>query len=215
MIKKELNLRQQVIYRDAEADRYYRRLAGGLGWPEKDKPGWLVVVAEGLRRDEGLKGHPLYVVGERECANIEDLHRGCRELRAQLACEVWLADLENKGAKRLFLRGNEELGEAGRVWLRAGAYSASGKLKGLAHLQVIAHLLDTVSREERKVLNFGESRLPGMLASLEPQQLGEDLSGWPALAALGYAVAELVLRQPREQSKGPAVVFETVPANWR
>jgi len=68
-------------YRNAETGETYLHLAGGIGWPWKDVPGFVVVIAVG--KMPGEKGDaPLFTcMDELEDHRIEGLLEGCLRLR--------------------------------------------------------------------------------------------------------------------------------------
>jgi hypothetical protein len=194
MIKRVLNIRKEVLFRDQERQLVYRRVVGAVGWPWEPKPGFLVVIGEQYAYDHGLKGRPLQILAEREVTTIAGLHQGCMELRNQCACDTWLADLGQKEALRLFRNLNRGLSEGGPepVWLTEAPYS-----QGEGQLQTLFQMLGMVQSQERKLLSYGpESTLPGYAMGLDQKDLKQAAGKFPALAALGYAVAELILREP-------------------
>lgn len=200
MMKRVVNLRKEIIFQDTETGKIYRRVIGALGWPWEPKPGFMVVIGERNVLDQGLKGRPLEVLAEREVQSIADLHRGCRELRKQWACDTWLANLEQKEALRLFRKLNQEIvGKLNQenvgpepIRLAAAPYS-----QGDGQMQTLFQMLGMVQSPERKLLSYGSgSKLPGYGMGLDARDLQQPAIKFPQLAALGYAVAEMILREP-------------------
>lgn len=68
-------------FRNLETGDRYLWLAGGIGWPWKDLPGFVVIVAVGKMLGEGVDG-PLFIcLDELEDYRIEGLLSGCLRLR--------------------------------------------------------------------------------------------------------------------------------------
>jgi len=199
MIKRLETMTKKIIFADEERGFYYRRIVGGLGWPAENKPGYLVVLGEDLVEVTALMGRRLWVLAEQEGAHLEDLHRGCLELRLRCKCDFWLADREQLVELRLFRRLTQDksLGEMVGVNLRTAPYSQAG-----SKLAVLAQILASVTNAERKLLTFGaDSNLPAALRAVSAEDLKKEAGNFPSLAALGYAVAEMILREPADTGK--------------
>lgn len=229
MIEKELSLTEQVIYHDRESGRYYRRIIGGLGWGQPPEKGALVVVGEDLRERQGLRARQLWVVAEREVLGMQALYAGCLELRRFFGAERWVADKGRREQVALFNQAQSSYGEEWvrdewgnriePIYLRAAALSDQAlKVKS------ILELLDDLLEPGRKILFLGEeSRAGRARANLSYEDMGRPLADFPWLAALGFAVAELILRQlPADRwqrqvqgKPGPMMVSESAPELWR
>lgn len=193
MIKKLSNLSKEVVYQNPELGESYRRVVGGLAWPALPEPGYLVVVAEDWSRDDGLKARKLRILAEREAATVAEMYRSCLELRKLFHVGTWRADMENKQEVNLFLRQYLELHFNQDVYLSAAAYS-----RGDALLGTYAQLILELVQPGRKILRFGEaSQLNSYLVTRNPEDMKKPARQFPPLAALGYAAAEIMLREPR------------------
>lgn len=188
-IEKTLGWNREIIFQNRETKQCYRRIIGGLAWPALPAPGFLVVMAEEILPNRSLNAPRLWVVAEQEAASIKDLHRYCRELRRQCQAEMWLTDTSRKQEVRLFRNYDREFVK-NPISLHAAPYSDSSPT--MIYIQIIAEL----TRPERKVLHFGESRLSGYMLSRTPEEGERPAADFPPLAALGYVCAEVVLRQP-------------------
>jgi hypothetical protein len=192
MIKKVLNIRQQVVYQNQEFKESYRRVVGGLAWPALPEPGYLVVMGENWVRDDGLNARGLRILAEREAMTIAELHRGCLELRKLCQVESWLTDMAKRQEVNLFLRQNLDLHLRKDVYLAAAAYAQKSPSLGI-YAQLILELV----QPGRKVLTFGpNSQLNGYLLARTAEEMREPAGKFPRLAALGYGVAEMVIREP-------------------
>lgn len=194
MIKKVLNVRQEVIFEHQEAGRWYRRLVGGLGWPWAGKPGWLAVVAEEVLPDPQLGLRKFYLLAEQEAEDIAGLHLGCRELRRDCCCEVWQADLHQEAPRQLFRRENDRLTQKVRVQLQPAPYSGAGGLLALWQM------FKAVLHSDRKRLFLGErQQISAQLEAMTDEDVRRPVPEFPAAAALGFAVARLLLSEPAVQ----------------
>lgn len=201
MMKRLNNIRNEILFQNPESQVIYRRVVGAVGWPWEPKPGYMVVLGERSSFNLGLKGRPIDVLAEREVGSIAAIHQGCLELRKLWACDTWLANLEQVEALRLFRRLNQgqpvnrsdQLVALGQpVTLQPAPYS-----QGDARLQTLFQMLALVQSPDRKLLNYGpDSKLPGYAMGLDQQELQQPAAKFPALSALGYAVAEILLREP-------------------
>jgi hypothetical protein len=208
-LKRVVNIKKEILFQNPDTGIFYRRVAGAVGWPWEPRPGFMVVIGERFAFDQGLQGRPLEVLAEREVDSITALHQGGLEMRKLWACDLWLADLGQEEAVRLFMKMNRNLGLdrqhplAEPIRLRRAPYN-----QGKDRLQTLFHLLGTVQSPERKLLSYGpESKLPGYAMGLDQKDLQKPTVQFPPLAALGYAVAELILREPwSETIRSPQVV---------
>lgn len=192
MIKTVLNIQKELVYQNRETGESYRRVVGGLAWSALPEPGYLVVLAESWVKDDGLKARPLKILAERSAPTLAELHRSCLELRRLCQVGSWLTDLRRKQEVALFLRQNRELQLQTDVCLHPAPYTREG-----ADLGIYAQLIMELVQPGRKVLTFGaESQLNGYLMARNPEEMREPAAKFPQLAALGYAVAELVIHEP-------------------
>ena len=73
--------REMPTYRNKETGETYLYLAGGIGWPWKDVPGFVVIVAVGKMPGEGMDAPLFTCLDELEDDRIEGLLEGCLRLR--------------------------------------------------------------------------------------------------------------------------------------
>lgn len=206
MIKKVLNIRQEVVYQNPELGESYRRVVGGLAWPALPEPGYLVVVAENWAKDDGLEARKLRVLVERGFNTIVEMHRTCQELRKSCKVGMWLTDMQRNQEVRLFLRQNRDLNLIEDVYLAEAPYAREA-----VSLGTYAQLIMELVQPGRKILQFGaESQLSGHLITRTPEEMNKSAHRFPSLAALGYAVAEIVIRQPVD----PRVLIPKPITTW-
>lgn len=209
MIKKSLTIRQDVVYEHPWAGPegksiFYRRMVGGLGWPWGPEPGYLVVLAEETVRNESLKARKLWVLAERQVASIAELHQGCLELRHLFCADNWLAEVQQREAVQIFYQANRELKLATHIYLQAAHYAGE-------KVALIDQLIGQLTQKSRKVLHFGKgSKLSAYLSKMTSEDFNHQVGRFPPLAALGYAVAEMVLREPAD----PKVLNQKPITTW-
>lgn len=202
MIKKLLNIRREIVYQDVENKRFYGRIIGGLSWAESIEPGFLVVLGEEFKEDLGLRARRLWLLKEQEGDTVVSLHRLMREMRVSCACDEWVGDKRQEAHLRIFRQENAiQASLPAMVSLRMAPLA--GERLGVL-LQPIYESLEP----ERKVLMLGHSRSRDALANIERENLKQPAGQFPILAALGYAVAEMVLRQPRRQGQEPRAISD-------
>jgi hypothetical protein len=211
VIKKVLNVCQELVYVHDDLGESYRRVVGALAWPVLGKPGFLVVLAEYWVFDQGLKARPLRILVSMEKATIQDLHQGCLELRKLCQAENWLADMTKKHEVRHFFQKNRELEMQRPLSLSAAPYTREGPRLGI-YLQMITDMVQV----GRKILIFGDqSGLSSYLMARSKEEMEKPASDYPPLAALGYAASEMLLREPwdpRRMAQPPVTTWN--PMQW-
>jgi len=201
VIKKVFNTRQEVVYQNPEMGEAYRRVVGGLAWPSPPEPGQLVVVAESWAKEPDLETRRLRILAEREFPTIAEMHRGCMEMRKSFTVGSWFTDLSARQEVTLFMRQDRESLEP-NIYL-IGAFFA----RAAVHLGTYGQMVLELVRSHRKILQFGDdSQLSSYLLSRTPEDMKFLARKFPPLAALGYAVAELLFIEPdRPASRAKAV----------
>lgn len=202
MIKKAEYFAGKVVFEDPENQRVYRRVLGALGWPEPPEPGFLVVLAEGLAVEKGLSTRPLWLLAEAQGASVQELYRHCRTLGRMYQVDSWLTDLDRLEEVNWFMHlENERTPGVNRIrmYLSPAAYAGSKVTLG-----TLLQLVDEQCLAGRKVLTFGEGReTAARRQALAPEALSKPARNYPVLAALGYAVAEMVLNGEPEDWQAP------------
>lgn len=171
-------------FEDKESGNKYRRVVCGVAFPWGPKPGYIVVLGEDLNADHSLyqSPHHIHLLAEFEHTEIEPLHRACLKYRDQLSVRSFY--------------GNPEA-PVYSVWQNLNKREAtiyiSEQHEGL-DINTVIQLVKRHTRD-KKTLHFGSnSRLPGYLESVMPEEsIKMDLDEFPAVAALGRALAEIEL----------------------
>ena len=170
-------------FEHTESKRKFRRIVGGFAWPGK-KPGFAVAVGEELDPDPTTRTRHLWVVGETEDFNVENLFRRAFEFLKIYYVEAFYGDSTIEPMMRLLRLSGLSLREA--------PY-ADNERSFRFYVSTIQGYL-----EPEKYLHFGEnSKLPRFLLEVNPEDTSSlDAEGFPAIAAVGYAVSYLKLHQP-------------------
>ena len=169
-------------FEHTESKRKFRRIVGGFAWPGK-KPGFAVAVGEELEPDPATKKRHLWVVGETEDFNIENLSRRANEFKEIYHVEAFYGDSTIEPMMR-FLR-------LSGLSLREAPY-ADNEHSFRFYVSTIQACL-----EPEKYLHFGDnSKLPGYLLEVNPEDTSSlDAQNFPAIAALGYVLSYLDIYQ--------------------
>jgi hypothetical protein len=170
---------------DVKGERLYQRVVGGLAWPG-ERPGFAVVVGETA---SWRPPYHQYLITEIESPNVGELIRHCHELTKKCWVSAWYGRTDGEHTEILAYHNRQARARRERpLSLRSAPESDGGRL--LYHVNLLLSRLDAAN----KSLYFNaESRLPGYLSELQSfadisKAKAED---FPAVAALGYAVAAL------------------------
>lgn len=198
------------IFYEAEAGRKFRRVAGGLAWPARGKPGFLVVLGEDFKKDREFGERHIWRLTEatewqgESFMHPEPLLRCALELARQWLVPVWYAPqsvFEHTALREL----NRELEQdrGARVRVAAPPHYYDGNALTLYNAMVRKRVAT------QKTLHFGESQIPGDLSTFPPDLSGVALEDHPPAAAFFCATAALDFTSPntktrRRTTAGPA-----------
>jgi len=170
-------------FEHTESQRKFRRIVGGFAWPGK-KPGFAVAVGEEFDPDPTTKKRHLWVVGETEDFDVQNLSRRATEFKQIYYVEAFYGDSTIEPMMQLLRHSGLSLREA--------PY-ADNEHSFLFYVSTIQGCL-----KPEKYLHFGDnSKLPGYLLEVKPEDTpSPDAEAFPAIAAIGYAVSYLMLHQP-------------------
>lgn len=204
MIKKILNIRQEIVYQDTETDRAYRRICGAVAWPVHMETGHLVIVGQEWKEDIGLQTRRLWLITEDEVNSILDAHLKMLSLRTLYSADFWVADTSDPGIMKVFRNVKHPPVTMGnRLGLNAAPLAAE-------NVEAMVMQVNELVQPERKILHL----IPGMcqeqLRIIRIEDMKKPLRDFPVLAALGYAVAQMVLHNP-DRISGKANVKKDWP----
>jgi len=172
---------------------HYRRVIGGIGWPRNGRPGAVVVVGEDHIEDKNAGRRPLYVLDEAERHDIMDLYEICVTLQQEHGDVKWFADCAHSFGS-IFEKQNRKNNLRRRRGVRL-----NGVPEAYGELDMVTSIILQRVQNETKSLYFGNVTIfPARLVEigLEDAQ-ARALEDFPAMAALGLAVSNLDLSEPR------------------
>jgi len=172
------------FYHEAE-DRLYQRVVAGFAAPS-ERPGTIVVLAE-----ESF-WRPLFQVhclAEDEAPTLDKLIEAAIELKADYRITDFYGRTSNEDTRRFLELYNREQREKRMPTMEilSAPYSDSGDIA--SHINILRNRL----HPDKKSLHLGKSKiLPGALQEIPIDKLATATdTEFPAVAALGYAVAAL------------------------
>jgi hypothetical protein len=185
-----------IGWHDEKRHRYYRRIWGGIAWPNPllNRLGFVVVVAEDWE-DQGLyclpeqDEVPMRVLAEKESQNFSELMSMCVELSGKV--KSWYCGPNNMAVTGLLLKFNDAQRAAGRPAFShpstAPLIGGNGQLE-----EVLKFGISRIrSRGQRGILNLEDSPLVrACLQNIQPGAPAE-LEDFPALVALCFVVVAL------------------------
>ena len=179
-------------FTQAELKRKGRAICGGVAWPGKLRPGFVVVLA--IVYSDERKLWEIYLLEEYESFNTRELIRQCGLLHSKYEPYRWFGDTTNDSAEEFMFEMRDESGfstsETDLTEMEPFYPYALGKLKELCD-------------EEHRRLFLKNSKVLNYMAEIEQGQVVELKRGdFPALEALIYAVVE-GLRTAESLSAGP------------
>lgn len=174
-------------YKNRETGAEYRRIVGGTANPSGGKPGAAVVVAEDLREDVTFNARHYHVLAEYESMDIPQLLKRCADFQNAYKAKPFYGDSNNAAIVHFLSEFNRDRGSKG-FHISDAPYVSDPH-----NLQLYANLIKTRWEPARRTLHLAEeSKLPHYLAELSPEEVSKvKAQDWPAIAALGYAIATL------------------------
>lgn len=182
---------------DKNTGRLYRRIYAGIHWTGGN-PGAVAVVAEELEKDATLDEHKLWVLAEYESRALSAILTRCQELRKSKEVEKFFGDTSNRPLMTLKRRSGAEFSLSKAPFVD----------EANSHKTYLSLIREKASAT-RRVLNFEEfSGLPSKLGQLNTIPSGDSFrSDYPQVAALGYALAALVVYSFKKQVYHPEVRY--------
>ena len=173
----------------------FRYVVGGFAWPGT-KPGFGLVVGIGYDDDPSQRYPVLQCLAEIEEPDIVRLIRESVRLRKEYMAFYWYGDLENPLNEFLYSI-NKDLREMKEpdFWL-----TSPHNLRQPGSFGYYARLIEDNLKADKKLLFLGEcSKLKGYVSDF-PLEAGVKGTAeeYPAIAALGYAVASARSYRPWE-----------------
>lgn len=197
-------------FTDEQTGAKYRRIVGGMAWPDGGKPGFAVVIAEDFEEDPNLKDRRLWVLREVEESDVAGLVRCCQDFRETFQAKEWFGNRRNESMKAVLYHLQKDVGLKNRFSFSPGPHADDPQGLGY-YLPLIKECLEI----NRRILHFGEgSKLLGYLAGMGDETLNQDPAEYPPIAALGYALSHLRTSAPPIQIRMNKTPGPHGPHSW-
>jgi hypothetical protein len=171
-------------YLETADGREFKRIVGGLAWPHSGKPGFTVVIGENLIEDIKLRVRHLTVIKEMETIDVAGLVRQCQDWQAECLVEDWFGNRENKPMWAIYSQITKDEPNQRRFNLFPASHA--GDPQGMGYYMPMIKEY----RKSPRTLHFQEgSKLERYLDQTGAEALNHDPSEFPAIVALGYALA--------------------------
>ena len=170
-----------VIY-DKDTQKEYARFVGGLSWPTSNKKGWLVVLSEDREPDTTLEKRHIRVQTEFESINPEALIKRAYEYTKSFPDSEFYTDTSNRAM-------GEFLSE-----FEFPFYPQAAPLCDDVHsFDYYLSLIRKLTIPGKKLLHFGNSKLPGLLNVLpaDARMTNSKANNYPSFLALSYALSAM------------------------
>lgn len=180
---------KKTYYYDAIDETEYRRIAGGIGFPYGDQPGFLIVMAEDFPEDPRLKKRRIRLLTEYANDDIEKLIKSIYDYQNRYLIETWYGETDNLIMMHFIDKFNQSLSKK-----KKGLYINDAPFSDDPHnLRLYSHQIKNLLIPTKKALYFGDnSQIPGYLSGLSDDQVRQDQAQkHPIIAALGFLVAGL------------------------
>jgi hypothetical protein len=190
--------KSRFFFEDSETKMKYRRIVVGLALPGV-RPGFIAVVAEELKKDPTLQVRIYRLLAEAEDPDINALFRKGVDSRGIFKVQEFLGNSENKPLMDILRLFNNGLMEK---YIPGLNLSPAPYIKEEGSFYYYANMVRTHLKQDRKNLYLGEgSKVARCLQALPPEEILKASSlDFPAIAALGYAVAYLDSWQPNDNA---------------
>jgi len=177
---------------DPENPRPYFRICGGVAWPYKGRPGFVVLVGEQTRNLRSGDPPKFYGLTESEHRNNGDMLSKCMELTT--AVDTWYSNMvpeAQRVALHQFNLGQERKHAAGTQLINVPMLSEAGEASEL--FSYAEAELDTWTTAGQKTVFLGEcSRVQAALQRVpENWDSAEDILKLPEVTALYYVLGSM------------------------
>ena len=178
------------FFRNAATNVEYRRIVGGLAWPDGGKQGCAVILGELRNSDNTLQNrHHIHRLDERLFDDVSNVVAAAATMQDEWMTTIWATPINDS---RVYLIDdyNDERRKMRRPGLRYGnPYRWAGKGEGL-----ISYYMELVVRRTRdeKTLTFNlPSACADAISKLDSRDEDRKPTDFPAAAALFFALAEI------------------------
>jgi len=176
-------------YYDAGENAEYRRIAGGVGFPYGDLPGFLIVMAEDYNKNPRLKKRQIKLLTEYQNDVTDKIVKAIYDYQNKYLVETWYGETDNLLMMHFIDKFNQSLSKK-----KKGIYISEAPFADDPHnLRLYSHQIKNLLLPTKKALSFGDnSQIPGYLSGLSADQVRQDQAQkHPIIAALGFLIAGL------------------------
>ena len=173
-------------FMDTKTGEGYSRIVGGMCWPSAT-PGFAIMLAELWKEDKAAGRRGYRILAESPGKNPSDLIRVTSEMAKSCLAEIVYADDHNRTMMELLQK------QTYRLHLSTAPFSGEENA-----FETYLLTIRELTQPTRKLLNFGTSRLPGILATIRPDDIATSarhFERYPEAVTLGFAVAGLEMQR--------------------
>jgi len=176
------------FFLDIANNREYRRIVGGVAWPQKEKSGFCCVIGESSHTTARMRTRLNYLLVENQTDDISKLIKHMYDIQIKYLVQSWHSNTESLTMMHFVDKFNAKLPQGKR-----GIYIADASFMDDPHnLKLYTHLIKSQIIPSRKKLYFGDqSCIPIRLNEMSSQDTQSRAEEFPVIAALGYALSEL------------------------
>ncbi len=197
--RKQDIITKEVYFEDLKQGKIqYRRLVGGLAWPfGVEKPGCVVLLAEGRNFSQDTQNRWVWVVGEFVDSSTQELLRMLGMMDDQVYGIDWVADMRDPHFMLIEQWNEDRLFERKKPIVFYNPPEIDKPKRQL--FRFYDQLVDKRTRNQ-KSLFFGKgSEIAKQYAILSPEDFNRPIEEFPCVCAFLYALATIELtREVRE-----------------
>ena len=191
----KLNQREYLVEVDENGreGRQFQRIVGGFAWPTHE-PGFLVILGLDRHKSQAIGRSNIYVLAEHEDPSESNLLATMQQLSYPFYCRRWFSDPDHILARQYF-----------QLWKVQGGKLAyfcdAPEVDDKDHFQLYTTVIRDLLRGENKVLVLGETaaKIRERLLQMPAELKQETAKSFPAILALGYALASLEIYRPTKR----------------
>lgn len=193
--------------------REYRRVVGGLAWPFESKSGYAVVLGETRVEDPEQHQHRVFVIGETEAEDFQELLSRVSMLQDRTLCKEWMTPMRNKGVLIV-----DDYNEEHRYRLRKRPIElATPPMFDDTEQRDLFRFYDRLlarRTNNRKTFHFGRSKVAHHCSAIQPGDLKHHIEEYPPVAACLYALAEMDINSVDHKPYDDSAKIADSVAGW-
>ena len=189
----------EVYYEDLKMGKIqYRRLVGGLAWPYGvEKPGCVVLLAEGRVFKEETQNHWIWLVGEYVNHSSQELLRVLGQMDESVYGVEWVTDLKNPHYL-LVEQWNDERADYRQKTIVF--YNPPEIHKPSRQLfRFYDQLVDKRTRTQKSLFFGKDSEVARQYAILTPDDFRKSMEEFPCVCAFLYTLATLEFSSKQQE----------------